>query len=327
MYYIERNPITDAMFLEGSVPEPAPAEPAWVSGSAYGAGVEVSRVNIHRVFRSSAAIPAGTTVVPEQDPTRWTDMRPTLRHRPFGPHVRADGMLFYKHQPIQSTTEDISYRTLQRFANAVAIFGARGARWRVRVYQFDGGPLAVEHTGRIKSAARGFWDYRFGQRTTTDRVLVHGLPMFPAGVVHITIEGTGAQLRAVSQIEVGKLRYIPGVDLDGPRSGVEFGLVRAPRVLTSRKADENGSTSVLIYGATCDMSGTVALSSRNEDSVLYQLLRLVGKGVAFTPALVPGYQQSLVFGILKTAPVSRDNALRSSFRFDIEGLPTATITP
>ena len=117
MYYIERNPITDAMFLEGSVPEPAPTEPAWVSGSAYGAGVEVSRINIHRVFRSSAAIPAGTTVAPEQDPTRWTDMRPTLRHRPFGPHVRADGMLFYKHQPIQSTTEDISYRTLQRFAN------------------------------------------------------------------------------------------------------------------------------------------------------------------------------------------------------------------
>ncbi|MDD2178153.1 hypothetical protein OIN59_11975 [Acidovorax sp. D2M1] len=325
MYYIERNPITDAMFLEGSVPEPAPSEPAWVSGTAYPIiGTEVTRANIHRVFRSAVEIPAGTVVVPEQDPTRWTDMRPTLRHRPFGPHLRADGMLFYKHQPVQSTTEDISYRLRQRYANAVAIFGAKGAHWRVRVYKFDGGPLAVEHTGRIKSAARGFWDYRFGQRTTTDRVLVHGLPIFPAAVVHVTIEGTGTQLRAVSQIEVGKLRYIPGVDLEGPESGVEFGLVRAPRVLTSRKADENGSTSVLIYGATCDMSGTAALSSKNEDSALYQLLRLVGKGVAFTPTLLPGYRQSLLFGILKSAPMSRDNARTSSFRFEIEGLPTTS---
>lgn len=326
MYYIDRNPITDAMFLSGSVPEPAPAEPAWVSGSAYGAGAEVSRVNIHRVFRSSAAIPAGTTVVPEQDPTRWTDMRPTLRHRPFGPHIRADGMLFYKHQPVQTTTEDISYRQLQRYANAVAIFGARGAYWRVRVYKFDGGPLMAEHFGRIKDSARSYHQYRFGRRTSVDRVLVHGLPMFPAGVVHITIEGSGSQLRAVSQIEVGKLRFIPGVDLQGPEGGVEFGLVRAPRVLTSRKADENGSTSVLIYGATCDMSGSAALSSKNEDAALVQLLALVGRGVAFTPTLLPGYRQSLLFGILKSAPMSRDNARASSFRFEIEGLPTTTPT-
>lgn len=326
MYYIDRNPITDAMFLAGSVAEPFATEPAWVSGSAYPINTEVTRANVHRVFRSSVAIPSGTVVLPEKDPTRWTDMRATMRHRPFGPHVRADGMLFYKHQPVQSTTEDISYRQLQRYANAVAIFGARGARWRVRVYKFDGGPLAVEHTGRIKSAARGYWDYRFGKRINADRVLVHGLPMFPAGVVHITIEGSGTQLRAVSQIEVGKLRFIPGVDLEGPASGVEFGLVRAPRVLTSRKADENGSTSVLIYGATYDMSGSVALSSKNEDAALVQLLNLVGKGVAYTPTLLPGYRQSLLFGILKAAPTARNNRRSSSFRFEIEGLPTTTPT-
>lgn len=326
MYYIERNPITDAMFLAGSVAEPALLEPAWVSGTAYAVGKEVTRANLHRVFRAAAAVPSGTTVAPEQDPTRWTDMRPTERHRPFGPHRRADGMLFYKHQPLQSTTGNIEYRLLQRYANAVAIFGARGSRWRVRVYKFDGGPLVAEHTGRIKSAARGFWDYRFGQRTTTDRVLVQGLPIFPAAVVHISIEGSGDQLRSVSQIEVGKLRFIPGVDLEGPEGGVEFGLVRAPRVLTSRKVDENGSTSVLIYGATCDMSGTAELSSKNEDSALVQLLSLVGKGVAYTPTLLPGYRQSLLFGILKSAPVSRDNAKLSSFRFEIEGLTTTSST-
>lgn len=326
MYYIERNPLSDAMFLAGSVPEPAPDEPEWVSGSAYAVGAEVTRANIHRVFRCAATVPSGTVVVPEQDPARWQDMRPTLQRRPFGPHLQANGKLVYKHRPVQSTTADIEYRLKQRYANAVALFGPRGARWRVRVYKTDGGELVAEHSGRIKSAANGFWDYAYGQRFTADRVLVTDLPIFPAAVIHITIEGEGDQLRAVSQIEVGKLRFLPGVDIEMSASGVEYGLVRAPRVLTRRETDVDGSTSVLIYGATYDMTGTAILSSKKEDNTLRQLLTLVGKGVAYIPTLLPGYQQSLLFGILKTAPVSRDAAQMSSFRFEIEGLPTTSST-
>ena len=326
MYYIERNPLSDAMFLAGSVPEPAPDEPAWVSGSAYTAGTEVTRANIHRVFRCAAAVPAGTVVVPEQDPARWQDMRPTLQRRPFGPHLQANGKLVYKHRPVQSTTADIEYRLKQRYANAVAIFGPRGALWRVRVYKSDGGELADERSGRIRSGEPGFWNFGFGQRQSIDRVLVTGLPIFPAAVVHISIEGIDDQLRAVSHIEVGKLRFIPGVDLQMPLGGTEYGLVRAPRVLTRRETDADGTTATLIYGATYDMSGTVSLSGNREDNVLRQLLSLVGKCAAYIPSLEEGYSQSLLLGILKAAPVSRDVSKLSSFRFDIEGVPTTSPT-
>lgn len=317
MYYIERNAITDAMFLAGSVGEPATGETAWVAGT-HAIGAEVIRPSLHRVYRCAVARAPTDTLPPELDTTSWADMRPTARYLPFGPQVRTDGKLVYQNYPLKSTAANIEYRLAQRYANAVAIFGAKGAMWRVQVYDAPGGALVKEYSGRIKSAARSYWDYAYGQRTTTDRVLVTGMPIYPNAEVRISIEGSGSQLRAVSQIEVGKLRYIPGVDF----GGVLAGLNRAPRVFTTRKTEDNGSTSVLIYGTSYDMSGTIAISGAQEDSALIQLRGLLGKGVAYTPSLVPGFRQSLVFGVLKSSDVLRDSFLRSSVQFQIEGLPT-----
>lgn len=320
MYYIERNTITDAMFLAGSVGEPATGETAWVAGT-YAIGAEVIRPALHRVYRCAIARAPTDTLPPESDGTAWSEMRPTKRYLPFGPQVRANGKLVYLNYPLTSTTENIEFRMAQRYANAVAIFGAKGAIWRVKVYnkpEADGGVLVKEYTGRIKSAALGYWDYAYGQRYTTDRVLITGMPIYPNAEVRISIEGSGSQLRAVSQIEVGKLRYLPGVELGGTLAG----LVRDPRIFTNRDTDENGTTGVLIYGNTYDMNGTVSIKGKQEDSVLTQLRNLMGKGVAYTPTLAPGFQQSLVFGVLKSAPTSRDSLGRSSVQFQIEGLPT-----
>lgn len=317
MYYIERNTLTDAMFLAGSVGEPATGETAWAVGT-WAIGAEVIRPALHRVYRCAVPRAPTDTMPPELDTTSWADMRPTARYLPFGPQVRTDGKLVYQNYPLKSTTANIEYRLAQRYANAVAIFGAKGATWRVQVYDAPGGALVHERSGRIKSAARSYWDYAYGQRITTDRVLVSGLPIYPNAEVRISIEGTGSQLRAVSQIEVGKLRYIPGVDL----GGVEYGLTRSPRVFTTRKTEDNGSTSVLIYGTTYDMSGTVAISGDQEDSALIQLRGLQGRGVAYAPCLGAGYRQSLVFGVLKSSDVARDSFSRSSVSFQIEGLPT-----
>lgn len=318
MYYIERNIITDAMFLAGSVAEPSPTETVWAPG-AWAVGAEVIRPSIHRVFRCAVERNAGHTNPPELDTNSWTDMRATDRYRPFGPHVRADGKLVYEGKPLQSTTGNIVFCQAQRFADAVAIFGAKGGTWRVQVYNkpvAEGGVLTKEYTGRIKSPATGYKNYAYGQRYTTDRILVHGMPIFPNAEVRVSIEGSGSQLRAVSQIEVGKLRYIPGIH----GGGVEYGLLRSPRVFTATKTEPDGSTSVLIYGYSDDMSGTVAFSGKQEDPALVQFRRLLGRGVAYAPTLFPGYQQSLGFGILTASDVSRNESNDSSARFEIKGL-------
>lgn len=318
MYYIERNTLTDAAFLAGSVAEPSATETAWVVGT-YEVGAEVIRPSLHRVFRCAVARTAANTLPPELDTTAWADMRPTQRWQPFGPQVRADGKNVYQNQPLQSTLGDIEYRLALRYVNAVALFGVKGATWRVRVYDQPGGTLQFDKQGATKSPATSYWTYAYGERrTTTDRMLVSGLPLYPNAEVRITFSGVGSQLRAISQIEVGKLRFLPGVDF----GGVQYGLSRMPKVFTARKQEDNGTTSVLIYGYGDDLRGSVVLSGQQEDSALIQLRNLLGRGVAYLPTLTPTYQQSLVFGILKTAEVTRDASNVSSVHFEVEGLPT-----
>lgn len=320
MYYIERNTVTDAMFLAGSVGEPATGEVAW-SATNWAANAEAIRATTHRVYRAINARAPTDTTPPENDPTNWKDMRPTKRYLPFGPMPRTNGKLVYQNYPLTSTTENLVFNMAQRYANAVAIFGAKGAMWRVKVYDkpvASGGVLQKEYSGRIKSSARGYWDYAYGQRSTTDRVLVTGMPIFPNAEIQVSIEGSGSQTRAVSQIEVGKLRYIPGAEIGFTTAGLN----RSPRVFTNRETEENGTTTVLIYGSTYDMSGSISISGNQEDTALIQLRALLGKGVAYAPTLAPGFQQSLVFGIMKSSDTTRDHLLRSTIQFQIEGLPT-----
>lgn len=323
MYYIERNTITTASFLAGSVAEPSASETTWVSGGTYAVGDERIRPDLHRVFkcaaiRSPATTPPSTTP-PENDPTGWVDMRPTDRWLPFGPLPRADGKLVYQSLGLESDAADIEYRLQMRYASAIALFGLRGARWEVDVFPSVGATTPVQQrSGSIKAPAAGYYDYAYGQRRIRDRVLITGLPIYPNAEVRIRITGSSGQLRRVSQVEVGKLRYLPGVAW----GGTEYGIDRTPKVFTARKDEADGSVSTLIYGTSYDMSGSVAMDSAQEDSALSQLRSLLGRGVAFAPTLSPGYEQSLVFGVLKSAPTTRLSHGHTTTRFEIEGLPT-----
>ncbi len=321
MYYIERIPLTDASFLAGGIAEPAPGETVWATNTAYALGVEVIRPGLHRVFKAAVAITADPlNKPPEQEPTKWADMRATRRHLPFGPNVKSNGMRVYQSIALTSTTENLEIRLALRYANAIALYGLRGARWRAKVFdkpESSGGVLKAERTDTIKAPALGYWDYGFGQRIERDRTLITGLPIYPNAEIRITVEGTGDQMRALSQCEVGKLQFLPG-----DWGGVLAGLSRTPRVISESKQETDGTTTVAIYGNTYDMRGTVLLKGVREDAALSQLRGLLLKGVAFAPTLAQGFNQSLNFGLLKSARVVRPDVKRSEIEIEIEGLPT-----
>lgn len=319
MYYVERVPIEDATFLSGSVAEPASGETAWAAGT-YAVGAEVIRPALHRVFKCAVARTATNTDPPEVDVTSWKDMRSTQRWLPFGPIKRADGKLVHQNYALSSTTGDIEYRLKLRYANAVALFGLRGATWTVEVYATVGAATPVKtFTGTIKAPATGYYDYGYGLRRMRDRVLVTGLPIYPAAEVRIKISGSAGQERRVSQIEPGKLRFIPGASWGGVLSGLR----RSPRAYSFRKEETDGTSTTLLYGSTYDMSGQIKFDGANEDAALIQLRNLLGKGVAYAPTLAPGFEQSLVFGTLETADTDRDSSRISGISFQIRGLPTS----
>lgn len=317
MYYIEKNPLTDASFLSGSIAEPAPGEVEWTPG-AYAVGAEVIRASRHRVFRCANARTSADLLPPENDPLNWQDVRSTKRWLPLGPVYRADGKLVYQSIALSQTT-DIEYDFLMRYANSVALFGLRGATWSVEVFATasDVDPVKVV-SSTIKAPATGYWDYAYGQRRSNDRVVVQDLPIYPAARVRIKIMGNDDQERRVSQIEVGKLRFIPGVVWGTVVNGVK----RSPRAYSYRKEEPDGTSTTVLYGSTYDMSGTIMLDGAGEDNALAQLRQLLGKGVAYTPTLAPGFAQSLVFGTLESADTERMALNLSSINFNIRGLPT-----
>lgn len=318
MYYIEKIPLTDASFLAGSIAEPAAGETAWVAGT-YAVGQEVIRPALHRVFRCAVARSPSDTQPPEVDVTSWTDIRSTKRWLPLGPVYRADGKLVYQSIALTQTTGDIQYDLLMRYANSVALFGLRGASWSVEVFANTTDTVPAKTvTGPIKAPATGYWDYAYGQRRNNDRVIVRDLPIYPSARVRIKVVASGTQERRLSQMEVGKLRFIPGVTWGTPVNGVR----RSPRAYSYRKEEADGTSTTLLYGSTYDMSGVIMLAGVGEDNALSQLRDLLGKGVAYTPTLAPTFAQSLVFGTLESADTERIALSLSSISFSIRGLPT-----
>jgi hypothetical protein len=319
MYYIERLQLDSAMFLAGSVGEPDTGEATWAAGT-HAVGAEVIRPTLHRVFRCAVARTGADTDPPEVDTASWKDVRATNRWVAFGPLNRADGKMVYESHALERTAGDIEFHLQARYANAVALFGLAGAEWSVELYPTASTPSpVVTRTGAVKAPAFGYWDYAFGRRRNRDRVLVHSLPIYPAAKIVIKVKGAGTQLRRVKQVEVGKLRYLPGVSF----GGVQNGLRRSPRAYSYRKEETDGTSTTLLYGSTYDMAGQITLAGHEEDSALVQLRDLLGKGVAYAPTLAAGFEQSLVFGTLESGDTSRNASTLSVIDFQIRGLPTS----
>lgn len=316
MYIIERPTITDATILDGSLAEPSPRETEWVSGGTYAAGDERTRSTTHRVYR--CAVPrTGSTTPPEQDRTGWVEMRPTDRYVPMGAYVNAAGQTIYRGLAVESTTDDLVWRLQLRYCNALALFGLRGARVRVRVNSSAGGPLVLERVFVLKRPATGYWDYGYGERVTRDRLLIADLPIYPAAEVVITVEGSGEQTRRITQLAFGKLRFLPGVRW----GGVEYGVTNTVRVRMFRQQDEDGTEAVLIYGTSQDLQGVVHIDTERENAVLVWLRRLVGQGLAVLPTLLPDAEQRLTYGVIDVAPLKRDGPRNASIDISVRGLP------
>ena len=145
------------------------------------------------------------------------------------------------------------------------------------------------------------------------------MPIYPAAEVRIKITANAGQERRVSQIEPGKLRFLPGVSW----GGVVAGLRRSPRAYSFRKEEQDGSSTTLLYGSTYDMSGQIKLDGSSEDNALAQLRSLLGKGAAYAPTLAPGFEQSIIFGTLEAADTDRESLRISGISFQIRGLPTS----
>lgn len=318
MYYIDRIPPTDATWQAGTIAEPSPRESAWSASSvAYAVGVEVARPTTHRVYRCAVAHTSAASPLPEDDPTRWKEMRPTDRWAPYGPWVNASGQTIYSGTSVESTTDDLVWRLRLRYPTAVAIFGLRGSTVRVQLNVPVGGATVFDQTHSLKRPSAGYWDLIYGQRTARDRLLIKGLPMHAEAELVVTVQGASGQLRRVTQIEAGKLRQVHGASF----GGTEYGVSSTLRARMYREQDNDGTERVLIYGTAQDLDATVVMDGERENAAITLLRGLAGKGVALLPSLLPSHESRLTFGVIDSAPVNRIYHGITQARFSVRGLP------
>lgn len=328
MYILEPSVITPDMILTGSVAEPYAdgidgPEVEFVAGGTYTADTYRVLTATHRTYKCAAARSPSTSptsaTLPNADPTGWLEMGPTARHTPFGPYTTAAGQNVYKALAVESTTADIVYRLQLPFCNTVALYGLRGAQVRLRVFESDGGAQSgTDHVSSLLRPASGYWEYAYGNRTTRDRVLFTNLPIFPAGVIEIRIEGTAGQLRRVTHIDAGKLWFVP---LDNDNGGTEYGLTTTLGVEMYTEQDADGTQTVLLYNTNQAMAGRVVIDPDAENAVISLLRRVLGRGVSAVPTLLPRHQERLTHGVLTAVPVKADTAGKSSVDLSIGPLP------
>lgn len=293
MYYVEPADTTADTIVSSTLAEDP--TPVWVADT-YTVGTEVHLPSTHRVYRDSAG--GASSVSPDVDTGRWTNMRPTNLWAPFDQ---------YTNTAATSTTDNITYVLKGRFANAVLLYGLVGAGVVVSVrnvvtdtviFRYPG-PVGSAAVASLKAPARGYWDYAYGDRRQRRSLALTGLPIARHVEITITVSAAPGQKRAIGMIVRGKLRGLSGRGWHA----VQKGAAANPKTYTSRKAGPGGQQTILLRGSSKDLDCKVLMDKDSADEAVARLEELLSKPCAFLASTKPGFAGLSAFGIPTRAPV------------------------
>lgn len=289
MYYIDQVAVTDAQILAGTTLAEDPTT-VWSSGT-YAVNDERHVVATHRVYR--CAVAGSSTVSPELDPTRWTDMRPTNRWAPFDIYTNTHA----------TATVDITYVLASRFCNTLMLRGLVGKEVELSIKDAPGGATIFPLTTYLlQQPASGYWDYAFGERKKKTVLNIGNLPMRSNAEITITVKASAAETRAIGLINRGKLKALHGTGYDF--GGTESGATAKPKTYTYRKVNDDGTQTTRLRGSSKDLDLSVIMDRRHADQAVQDLENLLGKPVGVIATLADGYSGLSGFGFITTSPVS-----------------------
>lgn len=299
--YIDPITMTAAQLLTGTSLAEDPT-PAWTSGT-YAIGDERHVVATHRVYR--CAVAGSSTTSPEQDATRWKDMRPTNKWAPFDE---------YTDTAAQATT-NITYVLASRFVNAIALYGLVGSGVSVvikdhpdlpgdpgaEIYRYPAGGGFFQ----LKRPARGYWDYAYGDRKSQDSLVLRDLPIRANAEITITVAASGAQPRAIGMIVRGKFRSLQGLGIGGVLEDAEV----TPKTYTYRELQSDGKYRTTVRSSSKDLRFSIVMERQYADQAVQALTDLLSKPVAWIVSTQPGFAGLTAFGFAQRAPVRYRNRL------------------
>lgn len=287
MYILNPIPITSSLIGAGATLSEDPT-PVWVSGTTYAIGAEVHVVATHRVYRDAVGGVSSTT--PQNDPTRWVDIRPTNKMAPFDMYVSTAAT---------STTTDIVYPITARFVNAIALYGIVGANYDITIKDVAGGKIIWQRNGVLKRHGKGWWNYFFGERNQISKLVFFNLPIRPAAEITITISAAPGATRALGLVAMGKLKSLVGPYF----GGTEKGASAEPVSFSYIKTVEDGTTTIVRRNSGTNLRARVFIDRQQADNALSILQEVLDVPVAVIAAEQQGYSGLQAFGLVSSSPV------------------------
>lgn len=292
--YIDSIATTDAQLLSGTSLAEDPT-PAWAAGT-FSIGDERHVVATHRVYRD--AVGGASSASPETDPTRWKDMRPTNKWAPFDE---------YTDTAAETTSANIVYVLASRFVNAIALYGLDGSGVAITVKDAPGGSVIYRYPEsgfmQLKRAAKGYWDYAYGERRKRTSLVRRDLPIRPNAEITIEIAASGSQRRAVGMIVRGKWRSLIGAGFGGVVEDAEVN----PKTYTFRETQADGRQRLVVRGSSKDLRFSLVMDRQNADQAAQALEDLLSRPVAWVVSTQPGFAALTAFGIAQRSPVRYRN--------------------
>lgn len=280
------------------------ATAAWASGT-YAVGDERHVVATHRVYK--CAVAGSSTISPELDLTRWTDMRPTNKWAAFD---------FYQNTKSTSAS-DLYFEFLcgDFFINSVAVFGIIGNYVRIEVFDATGASIYVN----TQSAMRDAFDWEshlFDPVLYKDNATDTLLPIGVGYKIRVTIIGSGTNTRAVGTICIGRKMSIDGETSGGTQWGASVNLVSR----SSNTVNTDGTIKIVSRGTYKVIDCDVVVPTGYLDAAAQIIKDTLGTPCAWIATNYENANELRVFGIVKESPVQYQNTGIGGVKFRIEGI-------
>ncbi len=210
-------------------------------------------VATHRVYK--CAVAGSSTISPELDPTKWSDIRPTNKWAPFDIYTSTAA----------TATTSISYTLTPGYFNAVALYGLTGAQYALTLKDAPGGTVIWSRTGYLMDDPVGWYEYLFSPPKQLTKLVFTGLPIRPGAELTITITAASGQPVGIGMIVCGDFVSLAG---SGEWGGTQYGASAEPVTYSYIKTADDGTTTIVRRHAGTNLVVSIVMPRNEADAVL-----------------------------------------------------------
>ena len=296
--------ITDAMLTSSTVAEPAAGETAWVSAGNYVVGDRRIRVATHREYECDVAH-TGITILPEDDPTRWRDIGPTLRWAMFDNTVST----------VTSSTTSLTVVVEPGFFNASALYGLTGSNVSVTVKDAPAGATIYSYSGALDGPYSDWYDWLFGPYRQKTKLVLSGIVPYPDAELTITVSAATGAAVGIGMCCIGDMRPL----ILGDWGGMKYGAKAEPIDSSYIKDDGFGNLTIKKRRSATDMRVEIMLPREDADYALSVIQEVLAVPVACVATSSSGYDGLNVFGLV-SGSVSYDSYGHANLSLYVKGM-------